>query len=43
LQPGDVLLLGISADAPLAGVGPSMTAQIDGIGSLHNTLVAEAA
>jgi len=43
LQPGDVLLLGISADAPLAGIGQSMTAQIDGIGSLHNTLVAEAA
>ncbi len=43
LQPGDVLLLGISADAPLASLGQAMAAQIDGIGSLHNTLVAEAA
>lgn len=43
LQPGDVLLLGISADAPLAHIGQRMDVAIDGIGSLHNTLVAEAA
>lgn len=43
LQPGDVLLLGIDADAPLVRIGQTMTVQIDGIGSLHNSLVAEAA
>ena len=43
LQPGDLLLLGISADAPLARLGQTMTAAIAGIGSLHNSLVMEAA
>lgn len=43
LQPGDILLLGIGADAPIALPGQAMTAAIDGIGRLHNTLVAEAA
>lgn len=43
LQPGDVLLLGIDADAPPARAGQAMTVEIDGIGRLHNTLVAEAA
>ncbi|MDH4391351.1 MAG: fumarylacetoacetate hydrolase family protein [Aquabacterium sp.] len=43
LQPGDVLLLGSSADAPLAHAGQTMVVAIDGIGSLHNSLVAEAA
>jgi len=43
LQPGDVLLLGISADAPLACAGQRMTVTIAGVGTLHNTLVAEAA
>lgn len=43
LQPGDVLLLGIDADAPTARIGQTMTVEIDGIGRLHNTLVAEAA
>lgn len=43
LQPGDVLLLGIDADAPTARIGQAMTVEIDGIGRLHNTLVAEAA
>lgn len=43
LQPGDVLLLGIDADAPLAHIGQAVTVEIDGIGRLHNTLVAEAA
>ena len=43
LQPGDVLLLGSSADAPLARPGQAMVAAIPGIGSLHNTLVAQAA
>jgi len=42
LQPGDVLLLGIGADAPLAHIGQAMTVEIAGIGRLHNTLVAEA-
>lgn len=43
LQPGDVLLLGIAADAPLALPGQTMLATIDGLGSLCNRLVAEAA
>lgn len=43
LQPGDVLLLGISADAPLAQAGQTMTVAIDGLGSLSNPLLAEAA
>ena len=43
LQPGDVLLLGIPADAPLAKPGQAMEVHIPGIGRLHNTLVAEAA
>lgn len=43
LQPGDVLLLGSSADAPLARPGQTMVVAMPGIGSLHNTLVAEAA
>jgi 5-oxopent-3-ene-1,2,5-tricarboxylate decarboxylase/2-hydroxyhepta-2,4-diene-1,7-dioate isomerase len=41
LQPGDVLLLGIAADAPLARPGQTMVVDIAGIGRLHNTLVAE--
>jgi 5-oxopent-3-ene-1,2,5-tricarboxylate decarboxylase/2-hydroxyhepta-2,4-diene-1,7-dioate isomerase len=43
LQPGDVLLLGIPADAPLARPGQAMVVDIVGIGRLRNTLVAEAA
>jgi len=43
LQPGDVLLLGSSADTPPARPGQVMAVAIDGIGTLHNTLVAEAA
>jgi 5-oxopent-3-ene-1,2,5-tricarboxylate decarboxylase / 2-hydroxyhepta-2,4-diene-1,7-dioate isomerase len=43
LQPGDVLLLGPGADAPLARPGQTMRATIHGIGSLHNPLVAEVA
>jgi 5-oxopent-3-ene-1,2,5-tricarboxylate decarboxylase / 2-hydroxyhepta-2,4-diene-1,7-dioate isomerase len=41
LQPGDVLLLGIPADAPLALPGQAMAVTIDGLGTLHNTLIAE--
>lgn len=41
LQPGDVLLLGITADAPLALPGQALAVAIDGLGTLHNTLVAE--
>lgn len=41
LQPGDVLLLGITADAPLALPGQSLAVTIDGLGTLHNTLVVE--
>ncbi len=41
LHPGDVLLLGIPADAPLALPGQALAVTIDGLGTLHNTLVAE--
>ena len=43
LQPGDVLLLGVAADAPLARAGQRVSVTISGIGTLSNTLVAEAA
>jgi len=43
LQPGDVLLLGISASAPIALPGQTMVVAIDGLGQLRNTLVQEAA
>ena len=43
LQPGDVLLLGIAANTPVAQAGQAMAVTIAGLGTLHNTLVAEAA
>ena len=43
LQVGDVLLLGASADAPLARAGQRVEIRIEGLGSLRNHLVAEAA
>ena len=43
LSPGDILMLGVSADAPLARAGQQVAIEIDGLGRLHNTLVAEAA
>jgi 5-oxopent-3-ene-1,2,5-tricarboxylate decarboxylase / 2-hydroxyhepta-2,4-diene-1,7-dioate isomerase len=42
LQPGDLLLLGASAGSPLARAGDSVTIHIEGLGSLHNPLVAAA-
>ena len=41
LQPGDVLLLGVAADAPSARVGQRVSISIDGVGTLTNTLKAE--
>lgn len=41
LQPGDVLLLGPSAGAPLARAGQRVAIEIDGLGRLENTLVEE--
>lgn len=41
LHPGDVLSIGISANAPLAKAGQKVAVSIEGIGQLENTLVAE--
>lgn len=43
LAPGDVLLLGVAAGAPLVRAGQRVAVEIDGIGRLENTLVREAA
>ena len=40
LAPGDVLLTGVPADAPLAHAGQRVAVTIDGVGTLMNTLVA---
>jgi len=42
LQPGDVLMLGVSHGAPLAAAGQTITIEIDGLGTLSTPLVAEA-
>lgn len=41
LQPGDVLMLGVSAGAPLACAGDSVVIGIDGLGELKCRLMAE--
>ena len=41
LHPGDVLSIGVAANAPLAKAGQKVSIAIDGIGQLENTLVAE--
>ena len=41
LQPGDVLMLGVAAGAPLARAGQQVAITIDGLGTLSNRLVAE--
>ena len=43
LQPGDLLLLGASAGAPLARAGQRVSVSINGLGTLSNTLVAQTA
>jgi 5-oxopent-3-ene-1,2,5-tricarboxylate decarboxylase / 2-hydroxyhepta-2,4-diene-1,7-dioate isomerase len=43
LLPGDVLLAGISLDAPTAKPGDAIAVEIDGIGRLENHLVSEQA
>jgi 5-oxopent-3-ene-1,2,5-tricarboxylate decarboxylase / 2-hydroxyhepta-2,4-diene-1,7-dioate isomerase len=43
LAAGDVLMLGVDAGRPLARVGDRIEISADGLGSLSNTLVAEAA
>ena len=40
LRPGDLLLLGAAANAPLARAGQMVSIQIDGLGRLTNHLVA---
>ena len=40
LQPGDVLMLGVAAEAPQAHAGQSVSITIEGLGSLNNRLVA---
>jgi len=42
LVPGDVLLVGVAANAPLACAGQRVTVSIEGVGSLENALVAQA-
>lgn len=41
LQPGDVLTLGVVADAPLARIGQTAVVEIDGLGRLGNPVIAE--
>jgi 5-oxopent-3-ene-1,2,5-tricarboxylate decarboxylase/2-hydroxyhepta-2,4-diene-1,7-dioate isomerase len=41
LQPGDVLTLGVAADAPLARIGQTAVVEIDGLGRLSNPVIAE--
>ncbi|WP_157076349.1 fumarylacetoacetate hydrolase family protein [Alicyclobacillus kakegawensis] len=41
LYPGDVLLAGVPADAPLVRAGQRVCAVIEGVGALENPLVAE--
>lgn len=43
LGPGDVLMLGCDVGRPLAKVGDRIELRADGLGTLSNTLVAEAA
>ena len=43
LSPGDVLMLGVSAGAPLAYAGQLLRIEIDGLGSLNTPLVADGA
>ncbi len=43
LQPGDVLMLGVSLGAPLAAAGQMVVVEIDGLGRLSTPLVAEGA
>jgi len=40
LVPGDVLLVGVAAGAPLARAGQRVTVSVEGVGALTNTLVA---
>jgi 5-oxopent-3-ene-1,2,5-tricarboxylate decarboxylase/2-hydroxyhepta-2,4-diene-1,7-dioate isomerase len=41
LQPGDVLTLGVAAEAPLARIGQTAVVEIDGLGRLCNPVTAE--
>lgn len=43
LQPGDVLMLGVSAGAPRVKAGQEVAIEIEGVGRLVNRFVAEAA
>ena len=42
LRPGDVLCIGVASGAPRARAGQRVSVAIDGLGTLENTLVAEA-
>jgi 5-oxopent-3-ene-1,2,5-tricarboxylate decarboxylase / 2-hydroxyhepta-2,4-diene-1,7-dioate isomerase len=41
LNPGDILSIGVAANAPLAHAGQRVTITIEGVGQLENILVAE--
>ena len=41
LQPGDVLMLGVSAGAPLVHAGQTVAIEIEGVGRLENRFTAD--
>ncbi len=41
LQPGDILMLGFSHSAPLARAGQHVVIEIEGLGRIENTVIAE--
>ena len=41
LQPGDILMMGASQGAPIAKPGQRVAIEIDTLGRLENTVVAE--
>jgi 5-oxopent-3-ene-1,2,5-tricarboxylate decarboxylase/2-hydroxyhepta-2,4-diene-1,7-dioate isomerase len=42
LSAGDILMIGVPAHRPAAKQGDSVKVEVEGIGSLENTVVAEA-
>ena len=41
LQPGDILMLGVAADSPVAQAGQSVRVEIDNLGTVTSHLIAE--
>jgi 5-oxopent-3-ene-1,2,5-tricarboxylate decarboxylase/2-hydroxyhepta-2,4-diene-1,7-dioate isomerase len=42
LGPGDILMIGVAADRPLASAGDRVRVEVQGIGSVENAVVSEA-